>query len=227
MNRISPWMLIGVLLALNPLQLKAWTSAASKTYQKVKMYEYPVEEYRTEHGRLPSEEQFHAVIKTSSYDPDLPLTDFWHREFIYRMPGEHREFDLYSTGADGIDDKGAKDDISNWGGVNEGYHWKGSWPLGRFTLIGSISLAMLVIAARAFRPSPITFPLAGMIVGLGVGLGCFWLLHPGVVPGRNTPLSIASLAGFLISSVSLVRLWTLTRYLRYLRGRPQITASDL
>lgn len=48
-------------------------------------------------------------VKTSS------LKDPWGREYVYRYPGEHGDFDIYSYGADGSpggEDKNA--DINSW-----------------------------------------------------------------------------------------------------------------
>lgn len=41
--------------------------------------------------------------------------DPWNREYQYRSPGEHSEFDLYSLGADGAEGgDGENVDISSW-----------------------------------------------------------------------------------------------------------------
>jgi general secretion pathway protein G len=41
--------------------------------------------------------------------------DPWGREFLYRAPGEHGDFDLYSLGGDGSDGGDGEDrDISSW-----------------------------------------------------------------------------------------------------------------
>jgi general secretion pathway protein G len=41
------------------------------------------------------------------------FNDPWGRAYIYRSPGEHGEFDLYSNGAKGLP-AGAKPDIASW-----------------------------------------------------------------------------------------------------------------
>ncbi len=41
--------------------------------------------------------------------------DPWNREYQYRSPGEHGEFDLYSLGADGAEGgEGENLDVSSW-----------------------------------------------------------------------------------------------------------------
>ena len=78
--------------------------------------------YRLEVGRLP--ENLDALVsKPPGVDrwngPYLRKTlvpkDPWGREFIYRVPGEHGDFDLYSLGADGTDGGEGEDrDINSW-----------------------------------------------------------------------------------------------------------------
>jgi general secretion pathway protein G len=78
--------------------------------------------YRLEVGKLP--ESLDALIeKPSGVDrwngPYLRKSvvpkDPWGREFLYRAPGEHGDFDLYSLGADGADGGDGEDrDISSW-----------------------------------------------------------------------------------------------------------------
>jgi general secretion pathway protein G len=41
----------------------------------------------------------------------LPM-DPWGRPYVYKSPGDHGPFDLFSVGADGIE--GTADDITNW-----------------------------------------------------------------------------------------------------------------
>lgn len=181
-----------------------------------------VGEFRSDHGRLPGQEEFRSGLQSAGRpvsEDRYPFVDNWHREIIYRTPGVHAEFDLYSTGANGIDDQGAKDDISSWRGVNDGYYWMKWWPHGRITLIGSILMGIFLLASKTPRLRPMAVPLAGMVTGLGIGLGCILLLHPGVVPDRNLPLSIASLAGFIVFLISLVKLRSLSACFRYLRSR--------
>jgi general secretion pathway protein G len=41
-----------------------------------------------------------------------PPPDPWGREYIYKCPGDHGPYDLYSCGSDGV--AGTDDDIMNW-----------------------------------------------------------------------------------------------------------------
>ena len=41
--------------------------------------------------------------------------DAWGKEFIYKAPGEHGDFDLYSLGADGAEGGEGEDrDVTSW-----------------------------------------------------------------------------------------------------------------
>jgi hypothetical protein len=164
-----------------------------------------VEDYRQNFGKLPDGwngiRQDHQSIFAGR--PDAFIDD-WKRELVYRVPGLHGEFDVYSVGADGIDNHGELDDISTWNGVNEGYHWKESWPLGRYTIIATCLLGIGVFGLRKHFPRQTGKPFAGLIISLGVALGSYWLLHPGVVPGRNGPLYLVIAVSGIFSLIFLI-----------------------
>jgi general secretion pathway protein G len=51
---------------------------------------------------------------------DKPIpNDPWSRPYIYKCPGEHGPYDLYSFGADGVPGgEGENRDITNWGAAH-------------------------------------------------------------------------------------------------------------
>lgn len=87
-------------------------------------FEKALEQYRIDVGRFPSSEQGLMALSVkpgneSKWDgPYLKKgapADPWGNPYIYRMPGEHGEFDLFSYGKDG--QAGGTDeaaDIANW-----------------------------------------------------------------------------------------------------------------
>jgi len=91
--------------------------------QNVAEIEKAIDMFVTDYGRLPEalDELVHRPADIDEADwtpPSLKaknLTDPWGRPYLYRAPGEHGPFDLYSLGADG-QDGGEKDnaDITNW-----------------------------------------------------------------------------------------------------------------
>jgi general secretion pathway protein G len=45
---------------------------------------------------------------------DVPL-DPWQRPYVYRIPGQHGDYDLYSMGADGQEGgDGDNADVTSW-----------------------------------------------------------------------------------------------------------------
>ncbi len=48
--------------------------------------------------------------------PEIPK-DPWGRSYVYRCPGQHGAYDLFSYGADGIED-GEEKDITSWDTVH-------------------------------------------------------------------------------------------------------------
>ena len=81
--------------------------------------------YRLQVGRYPSdEESLNALIEQPADAPtwDGPylkkadsLIDPWGRPYLYRFPGEHGDYDLYTLGADGQEDgEGENQDLTSW-----------------------------------------------------------------------------------------------------------------
>ncbi len=81
--------------------------------------------YRLQIGRYPSDEEgLNALMEQPVDAPnwDGPylkkadsLIDPWSRPYLYRFPGEHGDYDLYTLGADGQDDgEGENQDLTSW-----------------------------------------------------------------------------------------------------------------
>lgn len=78
-------------------------------------------EFKHETGYFPKTLEVMKCMKTENRTcVEYHATDRWGHEFIYIYPAKYGnlEFDLYSKGADGKDDFGKNDDISNWNGIN-------------------------------------------------------------------------------------------------------------
>jgi len=105
--------------------------------------------------------------------------DPWKNNYMYYYPARYGsgEFDLYSLGKNGIDDKGKEDDITNWGEVNEEYY--GSLSLReRIYVKVAVLLAWLTFSyalIRFRRPTlpqlPERFAMASIIIMIAV---IFW-----------------------------------------------------
>ena len=81
--------------------------------------------YRLEVGRYPTQEE--SLTALIDAPPGLSkwngpylkkkeaIVDPWGRQFLYRMPGQHGDYDLYTFGADNAQGGNGEDqDITNW-----------------------------------------------------------------------------------------------------------------
>ena len=94
------------------------------TRAQIDAFEKALDTYRLDVGRYPNSEQgldalFARPENESKWDgPYLkkkPPTDPWGNKYIYKSPGEHGEYDLYSLGKDGRSGGNEENaDITNW-----------------------------------------------------------------------------------------------------------------
>lgn len=81
--------------------------------------------YRLEVGRYPTQEE--SLVALVDAPPGLnkwngpylkkkdAIVDPWGRQFLYKVPGEHGDYDLYTFGADNTQGGNGEDqDITNW-----------------------------------------------------------------------------------------------------------------
>ena len=81
--------------------------------------------YRLEVGRYPTQEE--SLVALVDAPPGLSkwngpylkkkdaIVDPWGRQFLYKVPGEHGDYDLYTFGADNTQGGNGEDqDITNW-----------------------------------------------------------------------------------------------------------------
>ena len=98
-----------------------------KVHADFKSIETALKIYRLDNYSYPTTEQgLQALVnetnlapeprnfKQGGYLSDLPV-DPWGRAYLYLFPGEYREVDLFSYGADGLPGgEGQNEDIGNW-----------------------------------------------------------------------------------------------------------------
>ncbi len=71
--------------------------------------------YRLEVGHYPSEDEGLEVLVGGPLKKADALVDPWGQPYLYRFPGEHGEYDLYSLGADGEEGgEGEDQDLTSW-----------------------------------------------------------------------------------------------------------------
>jgi general secretion pathway protein G len=118
--------ILGLLAALvAPRLMGRVGKAKQKTAQaQIQMLATALDLYHLDVGRYPTEEEglksLYAKPESLSgwsgpyMDKAVPK-DPWGRDYVYKCPGEHGPYDLYSLGADGQPGgDGENADISNW-----------------------------------------------------------------------------------------------------------------
>jgi general secretion pathway protein G len=99
-------------------------SEVKVTRTQIGAFERSLDQYRIDVGHYPSTEQGLAALLSRPGDepkwggPYLAKAvprDPWGREYLYRSPGEHGEYDLWSQGRDGRPGGEGEDaDTTNW-----------------------------------------------------------------------------------------------------------------
>src|SRR5262245_3567921 len=92
--------------------------------EQITQFESNLDIYRLDVGRYPSTEEGLQALRArpsgvENWDgpylkKDVPM-DPWGQPYVYRFPGQHGDFDLFSFGADGQEGgEGDAADIKNW-----------------------------------------------------------------------------------------------------------------
>ena len=119
--------IIGLLYAIvGPQVIRYLGSSKTQTAAvQVKNIASALELYRLDAGHYPTpEEGLSALVKQPSglaiwNGPYLPqasaLTDPWGNPYLYKVPGDHSEVDVYSLGSDkAVGGTGEAKDVGNW-----------------------------------------------------------------------------------------------------------------
>ena len=113
--------IIGILITLvAPNVFRAMEEAEStSTKFHISSMETALGMYRLKNGRYPTTEQGLEILvnqanSQTSYMKEIPK-DAWGKEFQYRSPGQHGDYDIFSLGADGTEGgEGINSDITSW-----------------------------------------------------------------------------------------------------------------
>ena len=116
--------ILGLIGAIAAPQVFKWLEKANVDAARVQIEALgnSIELYRLEVGTYPP--TLAALVKKPAgvdrwngpylRKSTLPQ-DPWNRDYQYRMPGEHGDYDLYSLGADGVEGgEGNNADITSW-----------------------------------------------------------------------------------------------------------------
>jgi general secretion pathway protein G len=113
--------LVGTRLWKNVASAKTTTAKA-----QIETFENAIEQFRLDVGRLPTQEEGLQALRvrppsvdTSKWNgpylqKEIP-PDPWGNAYVYRMPGQHGEFDVLSYGRDGREGGEGEDaDVVSW-----------------------------------------------------------------------------------------------------------------
>jgi general secretion pathway protein G len=118
--------ILGLLAALvAPRLMGRVGKAKQKTAQaQIQLLATALDLFHLDVGRYPTTEEGLKVLREKPdnqpawggpYLDKVVPNDPWGRPYIYKFPGEHGPYDLYSHGADGADGgEGENQDITNW-----------------------------------------------------------------------------------------------------------------
>lgn len=135
MNEITIRTTVAVLVCLTILipSVCESSSRVSKAVVEIEFLEKALYNFEQDVKRLPTNEDGLEAITAPKkpilgwHGPYLKKSlprDPWGHDYKYIMPSMYgnKKFDLYSVGADGIDDHGNGDDISNWKEYDKKYY---------------------------------------------------------------------------------------------------------
>lgn len=119
--------ILGLIVAFAAPQVIKYVGGARSDSAKIQVERLSsvLDLYRLDVGRYPSEDEGLDALVERPADGERwngpylkkadSLRDPWGRVYIYRFPGEHGEYDLYSLGADGVEGgEGENQDLTNW-----------------------------------------------------------------------------------------------------------------
>jgi general secretion pathway protein G len=119
--------ILGLLAAIiGPQVIKYLGSSRTQTAQiQTKNIAAALELFKLDAGRYPSSaEGLGALVKAPPSDPSwngpyiadaAALNDPWGKPYLYKLPGDHGEVDVYSFGSDGAaGGTGEAKDVGNW-----------------------------------------------------------------------------------------------------------------
>ncbi len=119
--------ILGLIAAFAAPQVLKYLGGAKTSSAKIQIERLSgvLDLYRLEVGHYPGDgDGLNALVEQPADAPNWngpylkkadALNDPWSRPYIYRFPGEHGEYDLYSLGADGQEGgDGENRDVTSW-----------------------------------------------------------------------------------------------------------------
>jgi general secretion pathway protein G len=144
-RNLTVLLLLAFAAVLQPECCEASTKIV-KVVAEIELLELSLYRFGTDVCRLPTTEEGLRPLDSPTKDmpgwrgpylkKNLPI-DPWGHEYQYHYPPKYgnRKFDLYSFGANGKDDHGEGDDISNWKDYDRAYYGDSSWSYQQIILL--------------------------------------------------------------------------------------------
>jgi general secretion pathway protein G len=119
--------ILGLLAAIVAPQVLKYLGTSRTQTAKVQIENIAaaVDHFDLDTGRYPTQEEgLDVLVHAPATMPDWKgpylqrpsaLIDPWHRKYLYRIPGQHGDFDVWSYGSDGVEGgTGEAADVGNW-----------------------------------------------------------------------------------------------------------------
>jgi general secretion pathway protein G len=119
--------ILGLLVAIAAPRVMKYLGGAKTDTARIQIQKLGgvLDLYRLEVGHYPAESEGLVALVERPAQADnwngpylqnrASLIDPWGRPYVYRLPGEHGEYDLYTLGADDSEGGDGEDrDITNW-----------------------------------------------------------------------------------------------------------------
>ncbi len=156
--------MVGVMLSTcSAISAHASVTGVGRTSATIEIVAQRLLWFGADHCHFPStEDGLRALTSSSSsagqdrsYVKPALVTDGWGQPLVYRYPAEFgsEAFDLYSIGANGIDEHGGGDDVSSWKGHDRRAYrlpWRGDALLSAAILLDGPLILAFLVAHRIF-----------------------------------------------------------------------------
>jgi general secretion pathway protein G len=230
----------GLLVSLDPGVLHATTTKVGVAMAQIEVFGDEISAFKADVGRYPTTAEGLQALRSrppqvtdwkGPYIPKEIPTDPWGQPYVYSCPGKYgtKAYDLYSFGANQTDDRGEKDDVTNWREINREFYGGVPKKISDFLMVlaGVLAVALSIGLFRAGRPPlsamPIRFAIGSaicmtaLIISLGLLSG---KLNGGSVgiPGWLAGMTVVacllafSLSGVVVTVITVIKCGVKRRY---------------
>jgi general secretion pathway protein G len=222
----------GLLLSFDPGVLRASTKVGTAMAQ-IEIFGEEISGFKADVGRCPTTAEGLQALRSrppqvtdwkGPYIPKEIPTDPWGQPYVYGCPGKYgtKAYDLYSFGANQTDDRGEKDDVTNWREINREFYGGVPKKISDFLMVlaGVLVVALSIGLFRIGHPSlpamSIRFAVSSAICMAALIISLFFLLgklngNPISIPKQLVFLNVVacllafSLSGVVVSVITVLK----------------------